>query len=229
MLVSIKPEPIPLDLKVLIIGNSNIYHTLLSMDDDFRKLFKIKVEFEEDAPKNVENMQRLSNFVHSFCMQEGLLDLDKEAMAKVIEFSSKLSGDKEKLSTQFSEIGEIVGEASAWAKLGKSKIITKEYVQKALNERIDRIKKYDKKYIQMIKEDGLSINTTGVPLFMNLSTVIPVQSTVASTNASTRRLYSISRIFSSFSTVCVICSLISSPRAFDLTYTFSSMQTKVST
>jgi len=161
MMVSLKPEPIPLDLKVLIVGNSNIYHTLLSMDDDFRKLFKIKVEFEEDAPKTVENIERLSHFVRSFCIQEGLLDLDKEAMAKVIEFSCKLAGDKEKLSTQFSEIGEIVGEASAWAKLDKAKIVTKEYVQKAFDERIDRIKKYDTKYLQMIKEEALLIETEG--------------------------------------------------------------------
>ena len=160
-LVGIKPEPIPLDLKVLIIGNSNIYHTLLSMDDDFRKLFKIKVEFEEDAPKTNENIERLSKFVRSFCEQEGLLDLDKEAMAKVVEFTSKLAGDKEKLSTQFSEIGEIVGEASTWAKLDKSKIITKEYVKKALDERIDRIKKYDEKYLQMIKDEALLIETDG--------------------------------------------------------------------
>ena len=160
-LVGIKPEPIPLDLKVLIIGNSNIYHTLLSMDDDFRKLFKIKVEFEEDAPKTNENIERLSKFVRSFCEQEGLLDLDKEAMAKVVEFTSKLAGDKEKLSTQFSEIGEIVGEASTWAKLDKSKIITKEYIKKALDERIDRIKKYDEKYLQMIKDEALLIETDG--------------------------------------------------------------------
>ena len=72
MLVSLKPEPIPLDLKVILIGNSEIYHTLLSMDDDFRKLFKIKVEFEEDAPKTNENIERLSKFVRSFCEQEGL-------------------------------------------------------------------------------------------------------------------------------------------------------------
>ena len=161
MMVSLKPEPIPLDLKVLIIGNSNIYHTLLSIDEDFRKLFKIKVEFEEEAPKTTENIERLSHFVRSFCIQENLLDLDKEAMAKVIEFSSKLSGDKEKLSTQFSEIGEIVGEASSWAKLDKAKVITKEYIQKAFDERVDRIKKYDTKYIQMIKEEALLIETSG--------------------------------------------------------------------
>ncbi len=161
LLVALKPEPIPLDLKVLLIGNSNIYHTLLSMDEDFRKLFKIKVEFEEDAPKTTENIERLSNFVRSFCAQENLLDLDKEAMAKIVEVTSKLAGDKEKLSTQFSEIGEIVGEASVWAKKDKQKLITKEYVQKALDERIDRIKKYDTRYLQMIKEDSLLIDTEG--------------------------------------------------------------------
>lgn len=161
LLVALKPEPIPLDIKVLLIGNSNIYHTLLSMDDDFRKLFKVKVEFEEDAPKNSDNIERLSKFVRSFCAQESLLDLDKEAMAKVVECASDIAGDKEKLSTQFSAIGEIVGEASCWAKKSKQKIITKEYIQKALDERVDRIKKYDTRYLQMIKEEALLIDTEG--------------------------------------------------------------------
>lgn len=161
LLVSIKPEPIPLNIKVLLVGNSNIYHTLLSMDDDFRKLFKIKVEFEEDAPKTNDNIERLSKFVRSFCAQEELLDLDKEAMAKLVEITSKMAGDKEKLSTQFSEIGEIVGEASSWAKKDKQKLIAKEYIQKALDERIERIKKYDTRYLQMIKEEALLIDTEG--------------------------------------------------------------------
>ncbi len=161
MLVSLKPEPIPLDLKVLLIGNADIYHTLLSMDDDFRKLFKIKVEFEEDAPKTEENINKLVKFVKSYCEQEELLDIDREAIAKIVEYASKLSGDKEKLSTQFSEIGQIVGEASTWAKLDKNKVVTKEYVQKAFDERVERIKKYDTKYLQMIKEGALLINTSG--------------------------------------------------------------------
>ena len=161
MLVSLKPEPIPLDVKVILIGNSNMYHTLLSLDDDFRKLFKIKVEFEEDAPKTNENINRLANFVKSFAAQENLLEVDKEAMAKVVEFSSKLAGDKEKLSTQFSEIGEIVGEASVWAKQDRKKIITKDYVQKALDERADRLRKYDARYLEMIKEESLLIDTEG--------------------------------------------------------------------
>ena len=161
MLISLKPEPIPLDVKVILLGNAEIYHTLLSMDEDFRKLFKIKVEFEDDAPKSMENINKLVKFVRSYCEQEELLDLDKEAMAKVVEFASRLSGDKEKLSTQFSEIGQIVGEASTWAKIDKQKTVSKKYVQKAFEERVERLKKYDSKYVQMIKEGALLIDTSG--------------------------------------------------------------------
>ena len=161
VMISLKPEPIPLNLKVLIIGNSEIYHSLLSFDPDFRKLFKIKVEFEDDAPRTDENMLKLSRFVYSFCEKEEILHLDKEAMAKIVEFASKLSDDKQRLSTKFNDIGEIVGEAATWAKLAKEKVVTRQYVQKALDERIDRVKKYDQKYLEMIKKETLLINTDG--------------------------------------------------------------------
>ena len=161
VLISLKPEPIPLNLKVVLIGDANIYYTLLSMDPDFRKLFKIKVEFEDDAPRTEENINRLSKFVFSFCDKEDLLHLDKEAMAKVVEFASKLADDKQKLSTKFNDIGEIVGEASTWAKLAKEKIVTRDYVQKALDERIDRVRKYDEHYMEMIEKDTLLIATDG--------------------------------------------------------------------
>ena len=161
VLVSLKAEQIPLRVKVLLIGSSEIYHTLLSCDTDFRKLFKIKVEFEDDAPKTPENIQKLANFVRNFCIQEELIDLDKEAVAKVVEYASKIADDKEKISTHFNSINEIVGEAATWAKLDKAKIVTKEYVEKALAERVDRIKKYDAKYLQMVKEDTLLIETDG--------------------------------------------------------------------
>ena len=161
VLVSIKAGAIPLKVKVLLIGNSDIYHTLLSCDPDFRKLFKIKVEFEDDAPKTPENIQKLANFVRNFCIQEELIDLDKEAVAKVVEYASKIAGDKEKISTHFNSINEVVGEAATWAKLDKAKIVTKEYVEKALEERIERLKKYDTKYLQMVKEQALLIDTEG--------------------------------------------------------------------
>ena len=160
-MISLKPEPIPLDLKVILIGNANIYHTLLSMDSDFSKLFKIKVEFEETAPINEANVNKLARFVHTFCEQEELPHLDKLAMARVVEYASRLAGDNEKLSTRFSDLAQIIGEAGTWAKLSKSKIITEDFIKKALYERVERIKKYDEKYVEMIKENTLLINTKG--------------------------------------------------------------------
>lgn len=161
MMVSLKPEPIPLDLKVILIGSSDIYHTLLNCDTDFRKLFKIKVEFEDEAPKTSENVEKLANFVRNFCTQEELIDLDKEAVAKVVEYASQIAGDKKKISTHFNSINEVVGEAATWAKLKKSKVVTKDFVQKALDERIERIKKYDTKYLEMVEEETLLIDTDG--------------------------------------------------------------------
>ena len=160
-MISLKPEPIPLNVKVIIIGDANIYHTLLSVDSDFRKLFKIKVEFEETAPINEDNVNKLARFVHTFCEQEDLPPLDKSAMARVVEYASRLAGDNEKISTRFTDIAEVVGESGTWAKLAKAKIVTEDFVDKALSERVERIKKYDAKYIEMIKENTLLINTQG--------------------------------------------------------------------
>ena len=161
VMISLKPEAIPLNVKVLLIGDSNIYHTLLALDPEFKKLFKVKAEFEESAPRTDVNILKLANFVHGFSKKEGMLPLDKAAMAKIVEFASRLSDDKDKLSTRFNEIGEIISESSTWAKLSKKKIITADLIDKTLSERIDRIKKYDSKYLEMIKDETLLISTSG--------------------------------------------------------------------
>ena len=161
VLISLKPEPIPLNLKVILIGNSNIYQTLLSMDSDFRKLFKIKVEFEETAEINDENLNKLAQIIHGFCEHQELPGLDKNAMARLVEYSSKLAGSHSKVSTRFDDLMQVVGEAATWAKLSKSKVVTEKYINKALAERIERVKKYDEKYLEMIKENTLLIDTSG--------------------------------------------------------------------
>ena len=161
VMVSLKPEPIPLDIKVILIGNANIYHSLLAMDSDFRKLFKAKVEFEDDAPRTEENIIKLARFIHGFCEQEGLAHLDKYAVAKIIEYASRLADNQNKLSTRFNDLSQIIGEACTWAKMSKSKVVKEEHVIKALEERIERIKKYDAKYTEMIKENTLLISTNG--------------------------------------------------------------------
>lgn len=161
VMVSLKPEPIPLDIKVILIGNENIYQTLLALDSDFRKLFKIKVEFEDSSPMTDENMNKLARFIHGFCEQEDLLPLDKGAVAKVMEYASKLADDQTKLSTRFNDLAQIVGEAATWAKMAKEKVVTAEFVDKALSERIERVKKYDTKYVEMINDNTLLIDTSG--------------------------------------------------------------------
>lgn len=161
VMVSLKPEPIPLDLKVILIGNANIYQSLLAMDNDFRKLFKIKVEFEDDAPITNDNLNKLARIIHGFCEHEDLPHLDTSAMARLIEYASKLAGSHHKVSTRFDDLIQVTGEAATWAKISRSKVVTAEFVQKALDERIERVKKYDSRYIEMIKENSLLINTSG--------------------------------------------------------------------
>ena len=161
VLVSLKPEPIPLNLKVILIGNSTIYQTLLAMDSDFRKLFKIKVEFEDTAILNSENVNNLARIIHSFCEHENLPDLDKSAMARLVEYASKLAGSHSKVSTRFDDLIQVVGEAATWAKISRSKIVTADFIEKALSERIERVKNYDSKYVEMIKQNTILINTSG--------------------------------------------------------------------
>lgn len=161
VLVSLKPEPIPLDLKVVLIGNDSIYQTLLAMDSDFRKLFKIKVEFEETAAINKENVNKLAQIIHGFCENEELPHLDKDAMARLIEYASKLAGSHNKISTRFNDLIQVVGEAATWAKISRSKTVTAKFIDKALEQRVERVKKYDERYMEMIKENTLLINTSG--------------------------------------------------------------------
>ena len=161
VLISLKPEPIPLDLKVIVIGDEEIYQTLSTIDSDFSKLFKIKVEFEDSSDNTNENMNKIAKFIHGFCEQEELSHLDKGAVAKIMEYSSRLADNQDKLSTRFNDLSQVIAEASAWATMNKSKIVTEEYVNMALSERINRVKKYDSKYTEMIKDNTLLIDTNG--------------------------------------------------------------------
>ena len=161
VMVSLKPEPIPLDLKVIIIGNENVYQTLLSVDQDFRKLFKIKVEFEDDAPLNEKNLQDLARFVHGYCEDDELPHLDKFAVARLAEYSTRVSSNQNKISTRFGELSRVIAEAATWARLDRAKVVTADYIDKALEERRNRQKKYDERYTEMIEDGTLLIDTDG--------------------------------------------------------------------
>lgn len=161
VMISLKPEPIPLNVKVILIGSEEIYQTLLSIDPNFRKLFKIKIEFADDAPRTNENILLLARFMHSFCEREGLPQLDREAVARMIEYASKLADDKRKLSTRFNDLSQIISEAGTWANMARSKVITEKFIKKAIDEKVARVQKYDNRLSEMIKDDMLLIDTDG--------------------------------------------------------------------
>ena len=106
-------------------------------------------------------MNKLARIVHGFCKHEELPHLDKKAMARLIEYASKLAGSHSKISTRFDDLIQIVGEAATWARMAKAKVITEEFIEKALEEQISRVKKYDAKYVEMIQNHSLLIDTTG--------------------------------------------------------------------
>jgi predicted ATP-dependent protease len=160
-IAGLKPEPIPVNIKVLLIGPSNIYHQLLAFDEDFKKLFKVKVEFEEEAPRNDANMFKIAQFIHTFCEKENAPHFNSGAVARVIEYCSRVVDNQNKLSTQLNTITELLGEACTWAKMDNAKVVTPEYVKKAIEERVERVNKYDQRLVEMIQNGTILIDTAG--------------------------------------------------------------------
>ena len=160
-IASVKPEPIPVNLKVVLVGPAGIYYQLLEYDEDFRKLFKIKVEFDEEVSRTDSNMFKIAQFIHNFCEKEKEPHFNAGAVAEVIEYSSRMVENQNKLSTQLNELTELLAEACTWAKMEGAKTVTAAFVKKAIAERIERINKYDQRLIEMIQNGTIMIDTEG--------------------------------------------------------------------
>ena len=158
---SIKPEPIPLDIKVILIGDPYIYNLLYAYDDDFKKLFKIMSDFDMDMKRDDKNINLMVEFIANHCKANELKDFHKRAVARVIEYSSRLSDHKEKMTTQFNQIVEILVEADLWAKLEESDIVYEKHVDKAINKKIYRSNKYEEKLNELFLEKSILIDLEG--------------------------------------------------------------------
>ncbi|AKL96748.1 Lon protease [Clostridium aceticum] len=158
---SLKPQPIPIDLKVIIIGDAYIYHMLFSMDEDFKKLFKVMADFDVEMEKNQENVMKMAKFIAAHCREVGLKDFDKTAVARIIEYSSRLADHQSKLSSRFNQIVEILYEADTWAQLENADQVTKQHVEKAIQKKIYRNSKYEEKLNEMFEEETLLIDVEG--------------------------------------------------------------------
>lgn len=160
-MASLKPQPIPLDVKVILIGNPFLYHLLYTHDEDFRKLFKLKVDFETVMDRSPENIRHMANFISTHCQREGLKHFDRLAVARVVEYSSRLAEHQEKLTTCFNEIVEVLYEADTWAMIDGSDIVSGRHVEKAIREKVFRSDKYEQKFQEMIDEGKILLDLDG--------------------------------------------------------------------
>lgn len=158
---TIKPEAIPLNIKVILIGDYYTYNILYNYDDDFRKLFKVMVDFDTEMNREPENIYKIAQFIATHNRREGLKHLDRSAVARVMEYSSRLAGDKHKLSARFNRIIEILYEADLWAEEDSSAVIGEKHIQKAISEKVYRNNKYEEKLKEMFLDGSLLIDLKG--------------------------------------------------------------------
>ncbi|TEB18027.1 Lon protease [Pelotomaculum sp. FP] len=158
---TLRPEPIPLNVKVIMIGNPVLYHLLYSLDEDFQKLFKVKVDFDTEMLRSPENLRHYASFVSSVCRRENLKHFSRDGLARLIEHCSRLAGAQDKLSTRFNEVVEVVSEAAAWAKVENSRYVESSHVNKAIKEKIYRSNRIEEKLQEMVLQETIMINTDG--------------------------------------------------------------------
>lgn len=158
---ALKPEPITVDVKVIMIGTQWLYYLLFYRDEDFKKIFKVKADFDTVMEKNAANINEYASFIKSICHAEHLLPFTKQAVAEIIEYGVRIAGRKDKLSTRFHIVADIIREADYWAKQRKAKSINAEDIETAIQGWRRRVNMYEDKIQELIEKDILMIDTRG--------------------------------------------------------------------
>src|SRR5690606_20056808 len=158
---SLRPQAIPLNVKVILIGDPLLYYMLYAYDEDFRKYFKVKVDFDTVMPRTPENEMAYAAFICSRCQVENLPPFDGSGVARVIEYSSRLADHQDKLSTRFNEITEIIAEAGLWARREGSNVVAARHVQQAVAAKTYRSNQIEERILEMIARGALLVDTDG--------------------------------------------------------------------
>jgi lon-related putative ATP-dependent protease len=158
--VTLKPQPIPLNVKVILIG-SYYYYQFLAADEDFRKLFKVNVDFDVEMDRTRENIRNYVSFIASMCENENLKHFNCEGLAKVVEYGSRLADNQNKLSTRFNIVSEIVYEASALAEADNSEYVEGKHVNQAIKNKKYRSNRIEEKMQEQIISKKVLIDTEG--------------------------------------------------------------------
>jgi ATP-dependent Lon protease len=157
----LKPEPIDIDVKVVLIGDAHIYNLLYYLDADFKKIFKIKSEFDSETKKDDKTIMEYAQFIKKICDEDNLKHYDKEGMAAVIEYGTRLAGKQKKISTRFHILADVIREACHWSGKDKSKKVNRKHVEQAIKERFERVSLIEDKIQEMIDEGTIMIDTEG--------------------------------------------------------------------
>ncbi|NOZ57614.1 MAG: AAA family ATPase [Calditrichaeota bacterium] len=160
---TLKPEPIPCKTKVVMIGDPQVYAMLYQMDQDFRKIFKVRADFDVEMPRSDDTVLQYATFVKKICEDENLLPFEKGAVARVIEYGAQLAGRKDGLSTRFNDVADLVREASYWAgeRSEKPKAVSAADVDRALRERRERHRLPEQKLQEWVARGVILIDTEG--------------------------------------------------------------------
>lgn len=158
---ALKPEPIECDTKVIMIGDPFLYYLLYSRDEDFKKIFKVRADFDSVTKKDNDSIYQYACFIQNICQREKLRPFDKSGLSTVIEYAVRSAGRQNKLSTQFNNLVDVLREANYWAKEDDSPVVSEKYVDKAITEKIERLRLIEEKIQEMIEEGTIMINCKG--------------------------------------------------------------------
>ncbi|HIJ80909.1 MAG TPA: AAA family ATPase [Desulfuromonadales bacterium] len=160
-MVSLKPEPVQMRAKIVLIGTPWIYYLLFHLDPDYRKFFKVKAEFDSRVARTPEIMHDYALFVASHCRSEGLLPFHKSGVAALLEHTARMAEDQEKLSSQFMEISDFIRETSFWASKGGATVITGDNVRAAAEENLYRVNRIEERLQELYENGTIMVDTDG--------------------------------------------------------------------
>jgi lon-related putative ATP-dependent protease len=159
--VTLEPEPLPLDVKVVLIGHPQLYQLLMAYDEDFHKLFKVRADFTTDMERTTETEQAYALFVNAIAGHEQALPFDAGGVARIVEYGSRLAGDQTRLSTRFGEIADLIREAAYRAGQNTHAVVTAEDVKIAEQARRYRANLVEERVQQAVADGTLLIDTRG--------------------------------------------------------------------
>jgi predicted ATP-dependent protease len=160
----LRPEPIPNDTKVIIIGDPHLYRVLAAGDPDFREAFKVKADFDSQVDRSQQNIMAFACFISDYCNREGLRHFDNTGVARVIEQCSRMVENQEKLSTRFSDIVDLLIESDYWARQDNAELISAKHVEQAVVEKTFRLNLIEKRLQELITDGTILVDVEGTEL-----------------------------------------------------------------